>query len=393
MKQSILLVLLFFLLPLRSQETSLSDRAIVSVLTCGPGKDLYAAFGHTAFRVQDSEKGIDWIYNYGTFDFNTPNFYSKFARGKLLYSLSKQRLSNFLYTYELENRWVKEQLLNLSPAEKNELFTFLERNYLPENRKYKYDFLNDNCSTKIPAILKNILGSELQYKEYQDSYTDTFRDLIQQNLIRNSWSSFGIDLALGAVIDRKASPMQYTFLPIYVLRQLEHTELNGTPILQRERTILDYSKQNRGNFFTTSPLFWFGLLFLFTVTITFIDFKNTVRSKVLDIVLFLITGIAGCIIFFLWFLTDHQATALNFNILWAFPFNLMLVYYLFRKTSTPAWVTYYLMGLLGLLALTVIVWLLNIQMFSPILSVVLATLAVRYSFLLYHAKKSETSAL
>ncbi len=216
-KHSILFVLLFFLVPTHSQESFLSEKAVISVLTCGPGADLYSSFGHTSFRIQDSEKGIDWIYNYGTFDFNTPNFYSKFARGKLLYSLSKQRLENFLYTYELENRWVKEQLLNLSSKEKNELFSFLEINYLPENRKYKYDFLYDNCSTKIPTILKEILGDELQFKTYQDSSSYTFRDLIQQNLIRNSWSSFGIDLALGAVIDKKAAP------PIYVLAQLRLT--------------------------------------------------------------------------------------------------------------------------------------------------------------------------
>ncbi|WP_297764258.1 DUF4105 domain-containing protein [uncultured Muriicola sp.] len=392
-KHSILFVLLFFLVPTHSQESFLSEKSVVSVLTCGPGTDLYSSFGHTSFRVQDSEKGIDWIYNYGTFDFNTPNFYSKFARGKLLYSLSKQRLENFLYTYELENRWVKEQLLNLSSEEKNELFSFLEINYLPENRKYKYDFLYDNCSTKIPTILKDILGDELQFETYQDSTSYTFRDLIQQNLIRNSWSSFGIDLALGAVIDKNAAPLQYIFLPNYVLRQLEHTELHGEPIVQRERTILDYHMQNRGNFFTSSPLFWFGLLFLFTATITFIDLKNKVRSKVLDIVLFLMTGIAGCIIFFLWFLTDHQATALNFNILWAFPLNLVLVYYLIRNASTPAWITMYLLGLLILLACTVIIWLLEIQIFSPILAVLLATLAVRYSFLLYRAKKLETSTL
>lgn len=163
--------------------------------------------------------------------------------------------------------------------------------------------------------------------------------------------------------------------------------------MERERTILDYDRQNRGNFFTSSPLFWFGLLFLFTVTITFIDFRNNVRSKVLDIVLFTMTGIAGCIIFFLWFLTDHQATALNFNILWAFPFNLVLVYYLFRNTSTPAWITMYLLGLLILLACTVVIWVLEIQIFSPILSVLLATFAVRYSFLLYRAKKLETTTL
>lgn len=388
-KHTILLVLLFILVPVHSQESFLSEKAIVSVLTCGPGTDLYASFGHTSFRVQDSEKGIDWIYNYGTFDFNTPNFYSKFARGKLLYSLSKQRFSNFLYSYQLENRWVKEQLLDLSNAEKNDLFSFLEVNYLPENRKYKYDFLFDNCSTKIPTILKDILGKDLEYIAYKDSYAATFRDLIQENLIWNSWSSFGIDLALGSVIDKKATPAQYMFLPNYVLRQLEHAELNGAPIVQRERTILDYNIQNRGNFFTASPLFWFGLLFLFTVTITYIDIKNKVRSRVMDIVLFLITGIAGCIIFFLWFLTDHQATAQNLNILWAFPFNLVLVYYLLRSSSTPAWVTWYLLGLLILIACTVIIWLLEIQIFSPVLAVVLATLSVRYGFLFYRAKKLE----
>ncbi|MGB5376951.1 DUF4105 domain-containing protein [Muriicola sp.] len=392
-KHSIFLIVLLFLFPAHSQELILSDKAVVSVLTCGPGTDLYSKFGHTSFRVQDSEQGIDWIYNYGTFDFNTPNFYSKFARGKLLYSLSKQRLENFLYTYELENRWVKEQLLTLSAKEKNELFTFLEINYLPENRKYKYDFLYDNCSTKIPDILKEILGKDLQFESYQDTTSFTFRDLIQQNLIGNSWSSFGIDLALGAVIDKKAEPLQYMFLPNYVLRQLEHTKLHGEPLVQRERTILDYNKQNRGNFFTTSPLFWFGLLCLFTVSITYIDIRNKVRSKVLDVVLFSVTGIAGCIIFFLWFLTDHHATEINLNILWAFPFNLVLVYYLLRNSKTPVWVSTYLLGLLILLGITLLIWVFKIQIFSPILAVILATLAIRYSFLLYRAKKLETTTL
>ncbi|MEZ2414682.1 DUF4105 domain-containing protein [Muriicola sp. E247] len=391
-KQFFFLFFFSFSACLFSQAEPLSEKAVISVITCGPGMELYSTFGHSAFRVQDSEKGIDWIYNYGTFNFNTPNFYGKFARGKLLYSLSKQRFENFLYAYELENRWVKEQLLNISSKEKNEIFSFLENNYKPQNRDYKYDFLMENCSTKIPEVLQASLGDELVYEDYLQDKDYSFRDLIQQNLIRNSWSSFGIDLALGAVIDRKAGHLQYMFLPNYVLSQLEHTLLDGKPIVERERTILDHQMQNRGNFFTTSPLFWFGLLFLFTVTITYIDLRNNVRSKVMDIVLFFFTGIAGCLIVFLWFFTDHTATAINLNVLWAFPLNLVPLYYLLRGKKLPSWGASYLLGILILLAITVFIWILGIQLFSPILAVILATLGLRYGFLLYHNQKIETTS-
>ncbi|MBT8282143.1 MAG: DUF4105 domain-containing protein [Muriicola sp.] len=384
--------LLFFLfgISMFSQADPLSEKAVISVITCGSGTELYSSFGHSAFRVQDSEKGIDWIYNYGTFNFNTPNFYGKFARGKLLYSLSKQRFANFLYAYELENRWVKEQLLDISAQDKNEIFTFLENNYKPQNRDYKYDFLMENCSTKIPEVLSAALGSDVEYVNYLQDQNYTFRDLIQQNLVRNSWSSFGIDLALGAVIDREASYQQYMFLPDYVFAQLENTLLNGKPLVERERTILDYQLQNRGGFFTSSPMFWFGLLFLFTATITFIDFRNKVRSKVMDIILFLLTGLSGCLLVFLWFFTDHTATALNLNVLWAFPLNLVPLYFLLKGDRLPAWGIPYLIGLLVLLALTVLIWILGIQLFSPILAIILATLGLRYGFLLYHNRKIVT---
>ncbi len=393
LKQSIFLLILFFVIPLRPQADPLTDKSVISVITCGPGSELYSSFGHSAFRLQDREKGIDWIYNYGTFNFNTPNFYTKFARGKLLYSLSKQRFENFLYAYELENRWVKEQLLDLTPAEKNEIFAFLENNYKPQNRDYKYDFLLENCSTKIPEVLQVVLGDEIVFTNYLQDSHKSFRDLIQENLVRNSWSSFGIDLALGAVIDREATYEQYMFLPEYVFFQMEHTLVGEKPIVARERTILNYNLQNRGNYFTASPLFWTGLLFLFTVTITYIDLRNKVRSRVMDILLFLLTGLSGCLMVFLWFFTDHTATALNLNVLWAFPLNLILAYFLIRFKSLPRWAGPYLALLLILLAISVLIWAIGIQQFSPIVAVLLFTLGLRYSFLLYHARRIEPAPL
>ena len=129
-----------------AQLPRLSQNARISVLTCGSGDELYSAFGHTAFRVQDSVLGLDVVYNYGTFDFDQPNFYLNFAKGNMVYSLSRTRFANFLLEYEADKRWIREQILDLDQAEKNKFLAFLEDNYRPENRNYLYDPLFNNCS-------------------------------------------------------------------------------------------------------------------------------------------------------------------------------------------------------------------------------------------------------
>lgn len=379
---------IFFILILGSvlagfsqQPPKLSPKAQISVITCGAGEELYSTFGHSAFRVQDPSLGIDVVYNYGTFNFNTPNFYLKFARGKLLYRLSRQKVDNFLFDYELENRWVKEQLLDLSNQEINELFQFLEENYLPENRDYKYDFFYDNCSTKMGDVLEKVFGNQLVFDKDHLENKYTFRELIHQNLVANSWSAFGIDLALGSVIDKKASPREHMFLPNYVLRQLNNTLLDHKPLVQRKRTILDKEPKKNSSYFLSGPLFWLVLLMLFVLVITNIDFQNKMRSRWLDFFLFFFTGAIGLLICFLWFFTDHTATAGNFNILWAFPVNIILAFYLVRKKPLPSWSSTYFRIILGLLLLTVIFWLLKVQVFSPMITPLLITLGIRYLFL------------
>ena len=354
------------------------------MLTCGPGSDLYASFGHTAFRVQDLENNLDIVYNYGTFNFNTPNFYLKFARGKLLYSLSRQRFEDFLYTYQLENRWVKEQLLNLTDHQQNELFRFLETNYLPENREYKYDFLFNNCATKIPEVLDRVLGGQLQIEDGYLEKQYTFRQLIHQYLDTNSWSSLGIDLALGAVIDRVATTREHSFLPDYVLLQLNHTKLDGKPLVMRERNILTNGHREGGMYFTMSPAFWFLLALMFTVAITAIDFNNGSRSRILDFIVFFSTGLVGFFMFLLWFFTDHTSTAWNLNLLWAFPLNCLVAWHIIRRKNIPSRLPSYLLCLLAMLALVPVIWLLGIQDFSPLLSLIWISLGIRYAFLYRH---------
>lgn len=382
------LVLLLTARPVQAQGPDLSPRAQFSVLTCGPGTDLYATFGHSAFRLRDPELGIDWVYNYGTFDFHTPNFYLKFARGQLPYALSRQKFERFLYTYQLEHRWVHEQLLDLSPAESRSLLAYLEENHQPENRFYKYDFLFENCATKIPEVLKKVLGNGLVYTfdHLQEPYT--FRDLIQKNLRTNSWSSFGIDLALGSVIDRNATGPEFAFLPEYVESQIGNATLGGAPLVSRERVILDLDPPTPLSYFTATPLFWALMLLGITLAITWIDFRNGTRSKVLDAILFLLTGLSGLVIAFLWFLTDHTATAWNANLLWAMPLNLLPAFWLLLRAPKAKAVRAYLVGLLVLIGGVLLFWIARIQVFSPILIPVLSALTLRYAYLIHYYKTS-----
>lgn len=369
-----------------SQVPQLTDASQISVLTCASGDELYASFGHTAFRVQDSVLGIDVVYNYGTFDFNRPNFYLNFVKGKLIYSLSRRSFERFLFQYELEKRWVKEQILDLTLAEKNKLFVFFENNYLPENRDYLYDPLLNNCSSITGDILKQQFGDAIVFDGSHLEKQYTFRELVRQNLNTNSWSSFGIDVAFGSVVDRKATVREHMFLPLYAMEQIRNTSKDGKPLLLREREILDYGEHKKANFFPISPLFWFILLLAFTCIITYLDHKHGSRSRWLDFSFFLITGLIGTFLVFLWVATDHTSTPNNFNVLWAIPFNLLVaVFFAFQKQSPP-WLPKYLWAVLGLMGLLILLWLFKVQSFSPVLIPLLLALVIRYLYLLKFIK-------
>ena len=384
MKQTILFIFFSLLSYAGStQEIQLSPRAEISIITVGQGKELNDTWGHSAIRVIDPSNNLDIVYNYGIYDFDTPNFYTKFARGKLLYDLGKYPFYLFLKSYKRQNREVVEQVLKLTSIQKQHYFNFLENNAKPENKKYLYDFFFDNCATKLRDVTTEVLGSNVNYKDELLQDTFTFRDLIYQKLENHPWSTFGIDIALGSVIDKKATPKQYTFLPEYVYKGFENAIIveNGkeAPIV-KQTTVLYQKKEEkvRKTFFT--PLFLFSIIVIVLLFITYRDYKNSLRTKWIDFILLFITGIVGLVVLLLWFATDHSATANNLNIFWAFLPNLFVSFVMLKKELKP-WFKKYLLLLIVLLLLTVILWVVKIQIFSIGLIPILILLGVRYIFL------------
>lgn len=384
MKKKYFIYLLFLLLAKQNYgQLQLSVYSEISIVTAGPGAELYEAFGHSALRIKDPVLQLDLIYNYGIFDFNAPNFYSNFTKGKLIYKLGRYRFDYFLRSYNKDKRWVKEQVLNLTRDERQAFFVYLERNAAPNNASYFYDPYFNNCATKLRDITEEVLKDKVNWNDKNKETDLSFRQLMNREIPWNTWGSFGINLALGSKLDRKADFKEYMYLPDYVYsifknsnRQLEN---ETDDLVKKETTILEY-KELEQNGSLLSPLLIFSLIAIIGLFLTFKDYKNNSRSMVLDFILLFTTGIIGALIIFLWFFTDHSTTPNNFNALWAFAPNLIIAFLLIKKRKKD-WFSKYFKLLIVLLCIIPIIWIAGIQLLPLSILPLLILFLVRYLYL------------
>jgi hypothetical protein len=326
------IALVFITLFFSSQSFSQADSCHlrISLLTCTPGEELYSTFGHSAVRVTDSVSHDDIVYNYGTFNFDEPDFYTKFIRGKLTFSLSTDDFGTFLYSYQQEGRGVTEQVLNLTCSEKYNILMLLQANMMPKNRFYKYDFTFDNCTTRLRDLVEKAADTSIHFGNVLHS-KKTFRDLIYKYLDHNDkkWSKLGIDILLGSPTDAVMKPEQVMFLPDYLMKTFDSSTIDSRPLVSQKRNLLELNLPPvRINFFT-HPLFIFTGIFLLIVLLSFS--KNIFIKRLLiafDGFMFFITGLLGILLIFMWFGTDHLMCKDNFNLLWAWPTNALAAFYI-----------------------------------------------------------------
>ena len=215
------------------QAQTLSPESQISLLTCAPGKELYARYGHTAIRVLDEQNDIDIVFNYGIFDFNTDHFYWKFVRGETWYELGIAPYWWFMREYREEQRPVYEQVLNLSDTQREALWMALLTNYAPENRKYLYNFVFDNCATRPYWLIAKTLGDSI-YSDYTGYTGVSYRRFLRHYTGAHSWANAGINLLFGSKADRPMSSEDRLFLPEELMLYLQQAHLSdGTPIVEK----------------------------------------------------------------------------------------------------------------------------------------------------------------
>lgn len=349
----------------------------VSLITCAPGKEVWANYGHTALRMQDQQNGIDVTFNYGLFSFDTPHFIWRFCTGQTDYCVGASETASFLREYAKENRQVTEKVLELPEQDKLNLWNSLVENCRPENRFYRYNFFYDNCATRVRDMVERNCSAEIEY-DYTSPYGN-LRDVLNHYTVDYSWTGFGISMLLGPEADSQASLRLQMFAPEIMQDAFATASIQGHPLVS-ETNILVPAAQKIPKQWVPSPELSIWLFFALIAAATVCGLKKRKNLWGIDLTLSLLTGIMGCIIFFLAAFSVHPATNPNWLLLWINPlplfYGIMLCFRKWRESRTALWCR--ALWLLPLIA-GISGFVLKFQFFHPALLPLLLAVALRCS--------------
>lgn len=329
------------------------DGLKVYLLTCGPGKEAYSLFGHTAIRISQPERGQDFVVNYGMFSFSQDYFVLRFVFGITDYQMGICDYYYFEQEYRSEGRWVFQQELNLTNGEKEALLAAIDENYKPENRTYRYNFFYNNCTSKARDIIfENLEGSILNNNKIDE--TVSFRELCHSKTYNHRWSQFGNDLLLGIKADLPTDRNEQQFLPENLMHDFSEAVVvsNGKQrkLVKSENFIVDKQTVTEETSIAnslTSPRALLAAISIIILAITIFEIRNRRIFWLTDAVLLLTTGAAGVILFAMIF-SGHPTVRINLQILVLNPVSLFMAIPFAlreRKKSTSWWHKVYILCL------------------------------------------------
>ena len=350
------------------QNILLSKNARVSVMTCDTSNESYSLFGHTAVRIADTDNNLDVVYNYGAFDFATPNFVAKFAKGDLQYFAVAHSFSDFMNQYTYEQRSVFEQELIIPLAYKQKLFDNLNSVLASEKRYYTYKFIDRNCTSMVVEILNKTLGSNVILKKTD---TDkTYRTILYPHFDNFFYQKLGTSIIFGKKVDEYGTRI---FLPFELLKNLEQTQFENHPISKESKTLLEFKKE--------APKSWWDNFYTYALLLGFIVVIN---KKSIDLFYLSTMGFLGLFLGFMGFYSFHQELAYNYNILLFNPLLLVLLY--FHYTKNKKWIIN--LALVNILFLLVYLgFMLNKIHLLIVLPLVLTNLALLVKMIIRNSKR------
>ena len=384
MKRFLLITgIIIFFLNVHAQQITFSDSTVISLITCSPGEEVYSKFGHTAIRINDHKNGNDYVFNYGIFSFETENFYYKFIKGETDYQLGIYDTRYFLPEYAQRNSSVTEQILNLTLTEKKNLFNLLLKNYEPENRTYRYNFVFDNCSSRPRDKIIAALNGYLKFQPTDDS--KTFRQWIGVYVGTDTWLKFGIDIVFGMDADQLATNDESMFLPENLMTEFQIAQIvssNGKIrqlVTEKKLLVTKSDKNTQSDSWIFKPMSISMILLVIGFAFTIIDLSKRRRYfKIFDTIILSLTGIGGIIAFYLTFFSLHPLVRSNLNLLWLNPLNIAVAFLIWIKRFRVV-LFYYQIANILLLLVALIAFALSIQEFNVAVFPLIILLLIRSS--------------
>lgn len=350
MKKGLLYIVLTFILSVvnataGAQSMTNPDRIQISLLTCSPGKEVWAQYGHTAIRYYDKESGEDLAINYGIFSLDQTYFIPRFVLGMTDYRMGVQPMDMFLAQYSYEGRGVVEQVLNLSAEDKEVIYKALQENMKPENVVYRYNYFFDNCTTRARDMLVNHLHGKVVYPPAEEDAT--FRSMIHKWNNKYEWSQFGEDLLLGVNADRKTTKSEQQFLPENLRSDFDKARYNGKPLVKETNVLLDAETEVVEPVFPLSPLSIALIFAVISLVMMLFSYRRQQVYWAWDLALMLTSGLMG-IIFFVMIFSQHPCVSLNFILLFFNPLPLFFLYSTIKKKKVIWWKIWGVLIILGL---------------------------------------------
>ena len=332
LSRPLILPLLLPLLLLLSSAIPLTAATTISLLTAGPtDEEVFFLYGHSGIRIQAPEEGYDYVFNYGYFSMNQPNFILNFILGRPLYILGVTTMEEFLYDYGRGGRSVTEQVLDLTEEETVAFRNYLEWNARPENAQYRYNFFFDNCATRPRDLIEKFAGG-LNY-QLGEADLPTFREAAREKSRTAQWYTFGADICLGSQSDQKMTVRDAAYLPDYLMKELDSAvrTKDGRPIVRSKALLLPQSHTLRESGLYLPDLL-FGLLLLYVATRYFFRPETKTDLKVAGALIFTLLTLLGVTLWFLAIFSEHPHMFPNENMLLYHPFWLLLIPFLFQKS-------------------------------------------------------------
>ena len=307
-----LLIVIYILLSSTLAAMQLSEQAKIQIITCTQGEQVWSKYGHTAIRVIDSANKMDYVFNYGIFNLMADDFYIKFVKGETYYQLGIEYYQHFVSFYGSIGRTIYWQELQLTQAQKQQIFDALLLNYQPENRYYLYNFVFDNCATRPYHLIMDALQDSI-ISDYQGYYGTDFRQAISHYTGKNSWVDFGINLVFGNKADQPMTNEERLFLPEELMNYLAQAKFaDGTPLVV---------KQHIGAFPpNTTPWWancWLGIA-AFALIMTLLSIYDRRRKKLtwwIDLILIVIYILLTAIVIFLTYFSCHPLVGFNWRLI------------------------------------------------------------------------------
>ena len=333
------------LLPSKAEEMEpvhYMDSVEFSLITCSPHDEVYSLYGHSALRYHDLHQDTqeDIVFNWGVFNYNKPFFVLRFVFGLTDYELGIADFQPFCKFYQRWGCSVTEQVLNLTTEEKERLKSALADNYRPENRVYRYNYFYDNCSTRPRDMIERCVSGKVIYYPRED-FEPSFRRMVSQKTAQYPWATFGNDMLLGVKSDLETNRKEQEFLPENLLYDFDHAQIKCNdgmlkPLVKERRIAVQSGIQFIEPGFPLTPLACGLILLALSLIVFAFEWKRRKTYKYWDVMLMLLTGLAGCVLFVMIF-SQHPTTTLNLQLLLINPVHLFYIPTIWKRRKSRYW--------------------------------------------------------